>query len=240
MNFRSIFLAILLVLMSTSVYAGGLLNGLFGGRRNQVATISCNAQQVYQPTYQQAYYQPYQYQQYQAVAAIPLATIPVAVDLQAYMYSVNANAFQSFRDYMNTKSTVQQEQPALQPTHQQVANQQATQAQSDDPRALGLQVLGKSCKSCHSGATPKGGFSIFDARGSVLASLPWGKMIERISSPDPETRMPPGKSLKVDDILAIVKMASPPTNMVYNPSELGGSPVSSSPREKVAFRSPFE
>jgi hypothetical protein len=240
MIFKILILSISTIFLSTTVYAGGLLNGLFGGRRNQVEAISCQTQQVYQPTFQQAYYQPYQYQQYQAVAAIPLATIPVAVDLQAYMYSVNANAFQSFRDYMNTKSTVQQEQPALQPTHQQVANQQATQAQSDDPRALGLQVLSKSCKSCHSGATPKGGFSIFDQRGNVLSSLPWGKMIERVSSADPEFRMPPGKSLAVSDILAIVKMASPPSDMVYNPSELSGSPVSSSPREKVAFRSPFE
>jgi hypothetical protein len=234
MSFKVLILSFSAIFLSTTVYAGGLLNGLFGGgRRNQVNTVFCQPQQQVQ--YQQAYYQPYQYQQYQAVAAIPLATIPVAVDLQAYMYSVNANAFQSFRDYMNTKSTVQQEQPLPQPTRQQVS-----QEQSGDPRTLGLQVLSRNCKSCHSGATPKGGFSIFDQKGNAYVSLPWGKMIERISSSDPEVRMPPGKSLSVNDILSIVRMASPPSDMVYNPSYIGGSSVSSSPREIVAFRSPFE
>jgi mono/diheme cytochrome c family protein len=219
------------ILLSTTVYAGGLLNGLFGGRR-QAATVSCypqQYQQTYQPTYQ--YYQPYQ-----AVAAIPLATIPVAVDLQAYMYSVNSNAFQSFRDYMNTKSTVvQQDQPLPQPQHQQIS-----QSVSDDPRIAGFQVLAKNCKSCHSGAKPKGDFSIFDQKGNAYVSLPWGKMIERISSPDPEVRMPPGKTLRVEDILSIVRLASPPPNMVYNPSDIGGTVSSNSQPEKVAFRSPFE
>lgn len=234
MSFKILIISFSTIFLSTTVYAGGLLNGLFGGgRRAQVNTVLCQPQQQVQ--YQQAYYQPYQYQQYQAVAAIPLATIPVAVDLQAYMYSVNANAFQSFRDYMNTKSTVQQDQPLPQQTHQQVS-----QADTDDPRTHGLQVLTRSCKSCHSGNTPKAGFSMFDAKGNVLTSLPWGNMIDRVSSKDPETRMPPGKQLGVADILSIVRLASPPSNMVYNPSEIGGSVSSGSQSEKVAFRSPFE
>lgn len=175
-----------------------LLRNIFGGRRQQrqqIQTVQC-----YQPiTYQ------YQ-QQYAVVAAVPLTTIPLAVDLQAYQYQVNSTAFQSFREYMLSKN-----QQVNQPNEQvaQVAPQKIEPAESDDPRVAGAQVLKKNCISCHQqGNKPKSDFSIFDKSGNMFTSLPWNTMMERITSDDPQTRMPLGKTLRTNDVMSIFRLAS--------------------------------
>jgi mono/diheme cytochrome c family protein len=187
---------------SVPVRADGLLGFLFGGRRRQVVQ-----QQYYQPTYQQTYQPTYQYQQYQAVATIPLATIPVAVDLQAYQYQVNASAFQSFREYMANKSVQPEQQQQSQPSEAAPVAPRPTST-PEETRVLGAQVLQRNCIGCHQESkNPKKGFAIFDKTGNMFTKLPFDEMLERISSTDPEIRMPPKKQLATADVLAVFKMA---------------------------------
>ncbi len=157
-------------------------------------------QQCYQqPTYQAQYYQP----TYQAVAAIPLATIPVTVDLQAYQYSVNALAFQSFRDYQAQKVAQVEAAPVAQQAPANVVG-----INSAEPLA-GAAVLKANCLSCHQkGNNPKSGFSIFDEKGDIYANLPLGEMLERITTDDPSQRMPPKRTLAPHDAMAVLRLAS--------------------------------
>jgi len=89
----------LVILSNTQPAQAQLLRRLFGGGQQHCQQIQ--AVQYYQPTYYA------QAVNYQVVAAVPLATVPIAVDLQAYQYSVNAAAFQNFREYQNSKSEQQ-------------------------------------------------------------------------------------------------------------------------------------
>ncbi len=153
-------------------------------------------QQCYQqPTYQAQYYQP----TYQAVAAIPLATIPVTVDLQAYQYSVNALAFQSFRDYQAQKVAQSEATPVAQ---QATAN--VVGINNAEPLA-GAAVLKARCASCHtSGKLPK----FFDPNGNLLAGAPLQEMLERITTDDPQQRMPPKGQLPTREAMAILNYAA--------------------------------
>ncbi len=167
------------------------LRRIFGGRQ-QVQTVQC-----YQaPTY---YQQPTYYPQYQAVAAIPLATIPVAVDLQAYQYSVNATAFQSFRDYQASKAT-QEQAPAV-----GAVSQPQPVSAGPGEGLTGAVVLKQRCASCHTnGKIPR----FFDAKGDLLAGAPMAEMLERITTDDPAQRMPPKGQLPTREAMAILNYAA--------------------------------
>ena len=195
---------ILLVLFLSFVPSANaqLLRGLFGGRRQQVQQVQV-AQCYQQPTYQ--------YQQavnYQVVAAVPLATVPVAIDLQAYAYSVNAGAFQSFRDYQIAKNS-SAAPSAGQPTETSPPVSPRLASAPEDDRLAGAVVLKKNCIGCHqAGRNPKSNFSIFDNSGNLYTSLPWTDILERISEHDPERRMPPKKQLPIADMTSIFRTAT--------------------------------
>ncbi len=161
---------------------------LFGGNQQ------CGQQVAYQ---QPTYYQQQYYPTYQAVAAIPLATIPVAVDLQAYQYSVNAAAFQSFRDYQASRAA----QPDATPVPP-VAT--AAPVSGGVAELTGAVVLKQRCASCHtSGKIPR----FFDGQGNLLATAPLQEMLERITSDDPATRMPPKGQLPTREAMAVMNYA---------------------------------
>lgn len=203
---RTIF--VMLVLSMTPSAQAQFLRRLFGGGRQQ----QCHQQTYYQqPTYYQA--QQY-YPTYQAVAAIPLATIPVAVDLQAYQYSVNAAAFQSFRDYQASKVAQVEAAPPV------VAQSTPVSAGPGDSGLTGATVLKARCASCHtSGKIPR----FFDANGQLVAGAPMQEMLERITTDDPASRMPPKGQLPTREAMAVLNYA------------MSGLPVAS---EKVAAVEP--
>ncbi len=187
---RKIFFAMLALSLTPSAEAQ-LFRRLFGGQQ----------QHCQQPTYYQApvYYQPQAYYPtYQAVAAIPLATVPVAVDLQAYLYSVNSSAFQSFRDYQASKVTQTEATP--------VASAVAAPASAEGSVGLtGAVVLKQRCASCHtSGKIPR----FFDQKGDLLAGAPLQDMLERITSDDPSVRMPPKGQLPTREAMAVLNYAT--------------------------------
>ncbi len=184
---------------------------LFGGNQQ------CGQQVAYQ---QPVYYQQQYYPTYQAVAAIPLATIPVAVDLQAYQYSVNAAAFQSFRDYQASRAS----QPEA--TSQSVASPAPDSA--DKVGLTGAGVLKQRCASCHtSGKIPR----FFDAKGDLLAGAPMQEMLERITSDDPATRMPPKGQLPTREAMAV---------MNYAVNGLASAPEKVAAVEPTKRNNPFE
>ncbi len=178
---------VMLALSFTPSAEAQFFRRLFGGGQQQ----HCQ-----QPVYYQApvYYQPQAYYPtYQAVAAIPLATVPVAVDLQAYLYSVNSSAFQSFRDYQQAKSTQEPATP--------VASAVAAPASAEGVGLTGAVVLKQRCASCHtSGKIPR----FFDAKGDLLAGAPLQEMLERVTAEDPSVRMPPKAQLPTREVMAIV------------------------------------
>ncbi len=167
-----------------------LFRRLFGGGQ----------QHCQQPTYYQApvYYQPQAYYPtYQAVAAIPLATVPVAVDLQAYLYSVNSSAFQSFRDYQQAKATQEPATP--------VASAVAAPASAESVGLTGAVVLKQRCASCHtSGKIPR----FFEANGTLISGAPIQEMLERITADDPSLRMPPKGQLPTREAMAVLNYAT--------------------------------
>jgi hypothetical protein len=175
-----------LVFVASPPAQAQFLRRIFGGRQ-QVQ------QQCYQPTYyqQQAYYPTYQ-----AVAAIPLATIPVAVDLQAYQYAVNAQAFQSFRDYQAAKSN-QEQAP--------VAVTAAAPVSAEGSVGLtGAVVFKQRFASSHtSGKIPR----FFGAQGELLVGAPIQEMLERMTTDDPSQRMPPKSQLPTREVMAVLNYA---------------------------------
>ncbi len=176
----------ILALSITPSAEAQFLRRIFGGRQQQVQAVSC----YQQPVYQQQYYQPVNYV---PVAAVPLATVPVAIDLQAYAYSVNAQAFQSFRDYQASKVT-QEQAP-------QGATVAAAPVSGEGLGLTGAVVLKQRCASCHtSGKNPR----FFDAQGNLLAGAPMQEMLERMSSDDPATRMPPRQQLPTREVMAVM------------------------------------
>ncbi len=186
---RRLILFAILALSVTPSAEAQFLRRIFGGRQ-QVQTVQCYQQPTY---YQQQVYYP----TYQAVAAIPLATIPVAVDLQAYQYSVNAAAFQSFRDYQASKVTQEQAPP-------QGATVAAVPVSGEGLGLTGAVVLKQRCASCHtSGKNPR----FFDAQGNLLAGAPMAEMLERITSDDPAQRMPPKGQLPTREAMAVMNYA---------------------------------
>jgi len=182
-----------------------LFRRLFGGRQQvQVQQNACYQQPTY---YASAYYQP----TYQVVAAIPLATIPVAVDLQAYQYAVNATAFQSFRDYQASK--------VAQGEATQVAQQASVSVVGNDRAEplTGAVVLKQNCLKCHqAGNNPKSGFAMFDSKGDLYSNIPLADIMERITSAEPGARMPPGKTLAPHDATAVLRLAS---SVLLSPGE---------------------
>lgn len=179
----------ILILSSAQPAQAQLFRRLFGGRQE--------AQHCVQPV---AYYQPTYYAQavqYQAVASIPLVTVPIAVDLQAYQYSVNAAAFQSFREYQTQKS--QQGQEAV------PAGQRSAVVSGSAPP--GADILRRSCIQCHqAGRSPKAGFAIFDESGELASNLPLQEMLSRMTSD--ESPMPPRGQLPAREILAVMRWAT--------------------------------
>ncbi len=185
----------LLALSFTPPAEAQLFRRLFGGGQQQ----HCQQPVYYQaPTYYQpqAYYQP----NYVAVAAVPLATVPVAVDLQSYLYSVNSAAFQSFRDYQQAKATQEPATP--------VAPLNASAPASTISLGVGLTgavVLKQRCASCHtSGKIPR----FFDGKGDLLAGAPLQEMLERITTDDPQQRMPPKGQLPTREAMAVLNYAT--------------------------------
>lgn len=189
---RVLILASLLSLVSTPAQAQ-----FFRRNRAQfVQTVQCA------PTYQQQYYQPV-YQPTQVVAAIPLATIPLATDLQAYQYSAIAGYFSNIRDYANLKLQSQGQEVSAQATTAQ-SNQVGEVADTD-----GIQVLVKNCRNCHQeGNKPKSDFAIFDKSGNIYSSINWNDVLGRVSAKEPSQRMPPGKHLSADEVMAIVRFSA--------------------------------
>lgn len=180
----------LVILSSAQPAQAQLFRRLFGGRQ-EVQQHCVQPVAYYQPTY-------YAQQQYIAVAAVPLATVPIAVDLQAYQYSVNAAAFQSFREYQTQKSQQGQSEAAPAGPRSTVTSLAAS----------GADVLKASCIQCHqAGRAPKAGFAIFDEAGQLASNLPLQEMLSRMTSDDPQERMPPKSQLANHDILAVMRLA---------------------------------
>jgi mono/diheme cytochrome c family protein len=180
----------ILILSSAQPAQAQLFRRLFGGRQQQQCA-----------PVQQAYYQPVQYAaavQYQVVAAVPLTTIPLAVDLQSYVYSVNAAAFQNFREYQTQKNQQGQEAaPVGQPSRASQISQ----------TVVGAEILKRSCIQCHqTGRNPKAGFAIFDESGELAQNLPYQEMLSRMTSD--ESPMPPRGQLPNRDILAVMRWAT--------------------------------
>ena len=192
---RLIFAAIALSLTPSA--EAQILRRLFGGGRQSFQ--SCYQQPAYyQPTYyqQQAYYPTYQ-----AVAAVPLATVPVAVDLQQYIYAVNSTAFQSFREYQASKAT----QPEATPVATATQSAPVSAGLNAGEGLTGPAVLKARCASCHtSGKIPR----FFDTNGNLLAGAPIHEMLERITNDDPAQRMPPKGQLPTREAMAVLNYAA--------------------------------
>lgn len=215
-----------LFLVFTPPAEAQLFRRLFGGRQQvQVQQNACYQQPVYYaPNYTQTYTQ-----NYQAVAAIPLAAIPVAVDLQAYQYAVNATAFQSFRDYQAQKVAAQAQPEATQVAQQAPVGVVGTNI-GEAP--TGAVVLKQNCFKCHqAGNSPKAGLALFDAKGDLYGNLPLADIMERITAEEPAARMPPGKTLAPHDATAVLRLAS---SVLLAPTERVAA------TETPKSRNPFE
>jgi mono/diheme cytochrome c family protein len=179
-------------------------DGLFGFFRRRQRVQTFQVAQCVQPTYQVAY-QPAV--QYQAVAALPLTTIPVALDAQAYIYAVNSGYFANWSGYLNQLAQSRSQSSSGYSAPPEPA--QASAPSSEDPRLAGAIVLKQNCITCHQkGNKPKSNFSIFDEKGDMYTNLPWSDIMERINASEPSQRMPPGKTLATKDIMSVFRCAS--------------------------------
>ena len=166
------------------VHADGLLSRLFGGRRQIVQQPACYYPQTYYaaPTY---YAQP---------------TVVVLAD--PYQYKVDVQAFRSFQEYQ-----AQKQQP---PTEAASVAPAAPRPVASGDAQPGAVVLKQNCLQCHqAGNSPKAGLALFAANGELNQGLPWDLIMERVGAEDPESRMPPKKSLAAHDLMAIMRLAQP-------------------------------
>lgn len=63
-----------------------------------------------------------------------------------------------------------------------------------------LEVLESKCSACHSGANPKGGFTV----EKQLDAASWDRVVARITTADPSKRMPKGDTLNVQEFRALI------------------------------------
>ena len=135
-----------------------------------------------------------------AVAAVPLTTVPVAVDVQAYQYSVNRLAFTNFQNYavqQYTQAAAATTQPQQQPQSAQLqlddeaidalaARLQARMGSSNpeqltqqsgvpDVKMAALHTLATNCMKCHNDNNKQGGLALFNANGDFYTDAPFAK-----------------------------------------------------------------
>jgi hypothetical protein len=77
---------------------------------------------------------------------------------------------------------------------------------SERPPALtAASVLRQRCAACHAGPNPKGRFSV-EATTGDLASDERLEIVDRVTSSDPQRRMPPdGPALAPDELRALLR-----------------------------------
>jgi hypothetical protein len=229
-----ILVASLLLITSQEAEAGGRL---FFRQSNVCVTPQTVVNSTFVPTYAV---------NVQAVAAVPLATVPVALDVQAYQYRVNSEAFSNYREYMEQKYASQKTG--------QVSTQQSTNLSAETVNAIakevlelmkskgiiheestgsfiaeqanlgeklqGASLLMQKCMTCHqAGNDPKKGFSMFDEQGNLYKELPYGKIASRVTTKDKTLQMPPDQPLSLEEQVQIQKLAIPAGEKAYNPFE---------------------
>ncbi len=131
------------------------------------------------------------------------------------------------------------------PTYQAVATQEpATPGASAvaapvsaDAGLTGAVVLKQRCASCHtSGKIPR----FFDGKGDLLAGAPLQEMLERITSDDPATRMPPKGQLPTREAMAVLSYAISPDQQVGSGLKLTSATERVAASEPTKRSNPFE
>lgn len=183
-----------------------------------------------------------------AVAAVPIVqTIPLAVDIQAYQYTINPTVFAQQVGYSQAQSTQSQdaiveqvaarvvEKLKVQPEQTQSSAPASSQSQASSisgetggllpfsrlPEPIqaakyrGVEVLKTNCAQCHTGATAKKGFVMFNDDGQFVSALDYSKVHQRVSTDDPKLVMPPSGKLSAEQLRSIYDVAVP--NGVVNP-----------------------
>lgn len=176
-----------------------------------------------------------------AVAAVPLTVTPVVLDLQAYQYTINPSVFAQQVSYSQAQTTQGQDAFIEQVAARVVSKLKVEpdpQSASSQPQGIagetggllpfsrlpepiqtakyaGVEVLKTNCAQCHTGATAKKGFVMFNDDGQFVGALDYHRVHQRVSSDDPKLVMPPSGKLSAEQLKSIYDVAVP--NGVVNP-----------------------